>query len=145
MNRLSIKTTVKLNNNVAMPIFGLGTYSLRSGKKTQKIIRYALKVGYRLIDTANIYENEEDVGSAIRSSGIPREEIFVTTKLWNSDHGYDTTLFACERSLKRLDLSYVDLFLIHWPVEELRKDTWKALETLQKEKKCRAIGVSRVC
>lgn len=139
---ISIDTKVKLNNGVQMPIFGLGTYQTRSGKETQAAVLYALEAGYRLIDTARIYRNEKDVGDAFRKSGIPREEVFITTKLWNSDHGYDTAIAACEKSLKSLALSYIDLYLIHWPVEGLRNETWRAMERLQKEGKCRAVGVS---
>ena len=139
---ISIDTKVKLNNGVEMPIFGLGTYLTRRGKETQEAVLHALEAGYTHIDTAKIYGNEEDVGEAIRKSGIPREEVFITTKLWNSDHGYDAAVAACEQSLKLLGLSYVDLYLIHWPVEGLRNETWKAMERLLKEGGCRAIGVS---
>jgi diketogulonate reductase-like aldo/keto reductase len=139
---IRIDTKVKLNNGVEMPIFGLGTYQSRSGKETQEAVLWALEAGYRHIDTAAMYGNEEDVGEAIRKSGIPREEIFVTTKLWNTDHGYQKALAAFEESQNKLGLSYVDLYLIHWPVEDLRKDTWTALEKLLEEGKCRAIGVS---
>jgi diketogulonate reductase-like aldo/keto reductase len=142
MKELRIDTKVKLNNGVQMPIFGLGTFQTRSGRETRDAVLHALKVGYRHIDTASMYGNEEDVGAAIKESGIRREEIFVTTKLWNSDHGYDSALAAFEKSSRRLDLSYVDLYLIHWPVQRLRNETWRALETLLKERKCRAIGVS---
>jgi diketogulonate reductase-like aldo/keto reductase len=142
IKEIGINTKVKLNNGVEMPIFGLGTYLTRRGKETQNAVLYALEAGYRLIDTASMYENEEDVGEAVRKSGIPREEIFVTTKLWNSDHGYDAAIAAGERSLRSLGLSYIDLYLIHWPVEGLRNETWKAMERLLKEGKCRAVGVS---
>ncbi len=139
---ITINTTVKLNNGVEMPIFGLGTYQTRIGKETQNAVSHALKAGYRLIDTAKIYGNEKDVGEALKKSSIPREEIFVTTKLWNSDHGYDAAVAACKTSLLKLGLSYVDLYLIHWPVQGLRNKTWEALEMLYEEGKCRAIGVS---
>jgi len=139
---LTIDTTVTLNNGIEMPIFGLGTYQTRSGKETQNAVLHALEAGYRLIDTAKIYGNEKDVGKAIKKSGIPREKIFITTKLWNSDHGYSTTLAACEKSLERLNLSCVDLYLIHWPVQSLRAETLNAMEELLKMGKCRAIGVS---
>jgi len=142
IEEISIDTKIKLNNSVEMPIFGLGTYQTRSGKETQAAVLYALEAGYRLIDTAKIYGNEKDVGEVVRKSGIPREEVFITTKLWNSDHGYEAAIAACEKSLKSLGLSYIDLYLIHWPVEGLRNETWTAMETLQKEGKCRAIGVS---
>lgn len=139
---LGIDTKVKLNNGVRMPIFGLGTYQTQSGREAKDAVLDALHAGYRHIDTASMYGNEKDVGAAIRESGIPREEIFVTTKLWNSDHGYESGLAAFEKSRKRLGLSFVDLYLIHWPVQDLRKESWRALETLLEEGKCRAVGVS---
>jgi diketogulonate reductase-like aldo/keto reductase len=139
---IKIDTKVKLNNGVEMPIFGLGTFQMRSGKETQQAVLHALEAGYRLIDTAQMYGNEEDVGQALTKSGIPREEVFITTKLWNSDHGFQKALDACEESLERLGLPYVDLYLIHWPVQGLRNETWKAMQTLLEKGKCRAIGVS---
>ncbi len=139
---LSIDSTITLNNGVEIPIFGLGTFRMKKAEEIQQAILSALKAGYRHIDTAKIYENEKDVGKAIRDSRIPRQDIFVTTKLWNADHGYQKALKACEKSLGRLGLSYVDLYLIHWPVEGIRKETWKALGTLLVDGKCRAIGVS---
>ena len=142
MKDLKIDTKVKLNSGAEMPIFGLGTFQARSGKETRDAVLGALQIGYRHIDTASIYGNEEDVGAAIKESGIPREEVFVTTKLWNSDHGYDSAPATFEGSRRRLGLSYVDLYLIHWPVQDLRNETWRALETLLEEEKCRAIGVS---
>jgi diketogulonate reductase-like aldo/keto reductase len=141
-DEIRIDTKVKLNNGVEMPIFGLGTYQADPGTSTRQAVLHALETGYRLIDTAALYGNEDDVGEAVKESGIPREEIFVTTKLWNDDHGYDRTLAAFEESLGLLGLSYVDLYLIHWPVEDLRGDSWRALEKLLEEGKCRAIGVS---
>jgi diketogulonate reductase-like aldo/keto reductase len=140
--QIKIDTKVKLNNGVEMPLFGLGTFQMRSGKETQQAVLTALEAGYRLIDTAQMYGNEEDVGIALKKSGIPREEVFITTKLWNSEHGYQKALNACEDSLEKLDLPYVDLYLIHWPVQGLRNETWKAMETLLEKGKCRAIGVS---
>jgi len=142
MTQLKIDTKIFLNNGVEMPLLGLGTFQAPSGKVTKDIVQYALEVGYRLIDTAKIYGNEEDVGIGIRNSGIPRKEIFITTKLWNSDHGYDSAIAACNTSLKKLGLDYVDLYLIHWPVEGLRIESWRALETLYNDGKCRSIGVS---
>lgn len=132
----------KLNNGVNLPAVGLGVYQMPSNHQTQKVIDNALRHGCRHIDTAAIYHNEETVGNAIRSSLIPREQIFVTTKLWNSDHGYDPAIRAFNKSLERLGFDYIDLYLIHWPVTGKRKETWKALETLYKEGKCKAIGVS---
>ena len=141
-NKLNFSTKVRLNNGVEMPILGLGTWQLDNGKETEEAVLCALMTGYRLIDTAQIYGNEESVGKALHKSGILREEVFITTKLWNSDHGYKPAIAACEGSLKRLGLSYIDLYLIHWPVTGLRNETWKAMEILLEEGKCRAIGVS---
>jgi methylglyoxal/glyoxal reductase len=142
MANLNIKSTVKLNNNVQIPVLGLGVYQTPPGKVTQNAVKSALKVGYRHVDTARIYGNEADVGQAVRETGLRREDLFITTKLWNSDQGYDSTLRACEASLKRLGLSYLDLYLIHFPVPEVRDESWKAMETLLKKGICRAIGVS---
>ena len=142
MKEIRIDTRVKFNNGIEMPIFGLGTYQAQPGAQTKQAVLYALEIGYRLIDTAAMYENEEAVGEAVRESRIPREEIFVTTKLWNADHGYDKAIAAFEESLKKLGLSYIDLYLIHFPVEGVRKESWKALETLLEGGKCKAIGVS---
>ncbi len=141
-NKINLSAKVKLNNGVDMPIFGLGTWQITSGKEAEEAVLNAFKAGYRLIDTAQIYGNEESVGKALNKSGVPREEVFITTKLWNSDHGYESAIAACERSLKRLELSYIDLYLIHWPVTSLRNEAWRAMETLLEEEKCRAIGVS---
>lgn len=101
-----------------------------------------MRMGYRQFDTARIYGNESDVGQAIRDGGVPRDEIFVTTKLWNSDQGLESTILAFDASLKRLGLSYLDLYLIHFPVTETRNDSWKAMEKLVENGKCRAVGVS---
>lgn len=139
---MNLQSKILLNNGVEIPILGLGVYQSRAGEETRNAVRCALGIGYRHIDTARIYGNEKDVGAAVRDSDIPRAEIFVTTKLWNSDHGYDTTLRACEGSLKRLGLDYIDLYLVHWPVEKLRLESWRAMEALLAEGKCRAIGVS---
>ncbi len=134
-------SSVKLNNGTEIPRLGLGVYQSPPGKITSDAVKYAFEHGYRLVDTARIYGNEQDVGLAIRESGVRREDIFVTTKLWNSDHGYDSTLRAFEESLRRLGLKYVDLYLIHWP-ETLRGESWRAMIRLLKDGKCRAIGVS---
>jgi methylglyoxal/glyoxal reductase len=139
---LSLHSKAKLNNEVEMPCLGLGVYQSPPGKITQSAVRYALKIGYRHVDTARIYGNEADVGQAIRESAVQREEVFVTTKLSNSDQGYDSTIRACEASLQRLGLRYIDLYLIHFPVPETRNDSWKAMQTLLKNGKCRAVGVS---
>ena len=138
----TVEPVATLNNGVMIPRLGLGVYQSSLGQVTQKAVEYALKIGYRHIDTARIYNNESDVGSALRNSGIRREDVFITTKLWNSDQGYETALKACDASLKRLGLKYLDLYLIHWPVQETRDESWKALAQLLKEGKTRAIGVS---
>jgi len=140
--QLSLQSSTLLNNGVKIPRLGLGVYQASPGESTLRAVKYALKIGYRLIDTAWLYGNEGDVGRAILESDIERDEIFITTKVWNSDQGYRSTLSACERSLQRLGLPYVDLYLIHWPVEGQGKDTWKAMIQLLREGKTRAIGVS---
>ncbi|HZD13192.1 MAG TPA: aldo/keto reductase [Candidatus Binatus sp.] len=137
-----ISSRARLNSGVEMPWLGLGVYGIPKGHATQKAVKTALEVGYRLVDTARLYGNEEDVGIAVRQSGIARDEIFVTTKLWNTDHGYDSTLRAFQESLRRLNLDYIDLYLIHWPEPGLRSETWKAMIRILKQGKCRSIGVS---
>ncbi len=131
-----------MNNGIEMPLLGLGVWQLPAGRGTQQAVLWALEAGYRLIDTAKLYGNERDVGIGVKQSGIPREDVFVTTKLWNSDHGYENALREFGESLKRLDLGYIDLYLIHWPVPRLRDDTWRALVRILEEGKARAIGVS---
>jgi diketogulonate reductase-like aldo/keto reductase len=138
----TVEPVARLNNGVMIPRLGLGVYQSPPGQATQKAVEYALKIGYRHIDTARIYNNESDVGTALRKSGVKREDVFITTKLWNSDHGYETALKACDASLKRLGLKYLDLYLIHWPVPEIRNESWQALAQLLKDGKCRSIGVS---
>ena len=140
--QVGIERRVTLNSGVKMPWLGLGVYQSSAGQGTQKAVQAAFDYGYRLIDTARIYGNEKDVRTAVRQSGLPRDEVFVTTKLWNSDHGYDSTLRAFQESLRRLGLTYVDLYLIHWPQPGLRNETWKAMIKLLKEGKTRSIGVS---
>jgi diketogulonate reductase-like aldo/keto reductase len=139
---LTLESRAKLNNGVEIPRLGLGVYQSPPGEITLRAVSYALKIGYRHIDTAQLYGNEADVGSAVMESGINREEIFITTKVWNSFQGYDSTLQACEGSLRRLGLSYVDLYLIHWPVEGLSDETWRAMIKLWQQGKAQAIGVS---
>jgi len=140
--KMTIDSRVRLNNGVEMPYFGLGVYLASAGKEVQQVMQHALRLGYRLFDTASMYDNEYDVGKVIRESPIPRQDIFVTTKLWNSDHGYDKSIKAFHKSLERMGLAYIDLYLIHWPVEGLRHESWRALESLRETGKCRAIGVS---
>ncbi|HEY7228626.1 MAG TPA: aldo/keto reductase [Nitrososphaeraceae archaeon] len=140
--QLRLHSRATLNNGVEIPRLGLGVYQTPSGETTFRSVRYAFKIGYRHIDTASLYGNERDVGRAVLESGIPREEIFVTTKVWNTNQGYDPTIRACERSLRRLGLSYIDLYLIHWPVEGMGKDSWKAMIQLLRSGKAKTIGVS---
>jgi 2,5-diketo-D-gluconate reductase A len=134
-------TTVTLNNGVEMPILGFGVFQVPDLAECERSVRDALDVGYRLIDTAAAYGNEEAVGNAIRRSGIPREEIFVTTKLWVTDAGFERTKAAFDRSMKRLGLDYLDLYLIHQPYGDIY-GSWRAMEELNREKRTRAIGVS---
>lgn len=139
------KTTipnVTFNNGVTMPMFGLGTFKTPPGETTEQSVRWALKAGYRKIDTASFYENEEGVGKGIKSSGVPREEIFITTKVWPTDMGYESTLEAFDRSRKKLDIDVLDLYLVHWPDKAKYLDTWKALEKLYADGKIRSIGIS---
>ncbi|MBO8157693.1 MAG: aldo/keto reductase [Bacillaceae bacterium] len=139
---MSLKSTTTLHNGVKMPMVGLGVYKMENDQEVVDAVKSALDLGYRSIDTAQFYENEEGVGKAIRESGINREDIFVTTKIWNTHQGYDLTLKTFEESLEKLGLDYVDLYLVHWPVPGKYKETWKALEHLYEQKKVRAIGVS---
>ncbi len=138
----SIADTTTLHNGVGMPWLGLGVYKAEDGTEVKQAIAAALNVGYRSIDTAAFYDNEKGVGEAVREAGIPRDEIFVTTKVWNDDHGRAQTLRAFERSMELLGLEYLDLYLIHWPVPGQFLETWRALEELYRAGRVRAIGVS---
>lgn len=142
----NLQSTTTLNNGVKMPWFGIGVFKVEEGPELIHAVKFAIKHGYRSIDTASIYGNEEGVGQAIldgiKETGISREELFVTSKVWNADLGYESTIAAYETSLKKLGLDYLDLYLIHWPVEGRYKEAWRALETLYKEGKVKAIGVS---
>lgn len=138
---LNINSRVRLNNGIEMPWLGLGVWQM-SSKETLECVVHALKFGYRHIDTATLYGNECEVGEAVRKSGIPREQVFVTTKLWNNDQGKDRPARSLEESLKELNLGHIDLYLIHWPVKGLRQQTWDALLKLQDKGKYRALGVS---
>ncbi|AZM49560.1 oxidoreductase [Streptomyces sp. WAC 06738] len=135
--------TITLNNGVTMPQLGFGVWQVPDAE-AETAVRTALDAGYRSIDTAAIYGNEAGTGKALTGSGLPREELFVTTKLWNSEHGYDAALRAFDDSLRRLGLDHVDLYLIHWPAPAKDKylDTWRALEKLYADGRARAIGVS---
>lgn len=137
-------TLIELNNGIQMPQLGLGVWQAAEGDEVENAVRTALQGGYRSIDTAAIYGNEAGVGKAIKESGVPREEIFLTTKLWNANHAYDDALRAFDESLKKLDCGYIDLYLIHWPLPMEGKFTeaWKAMEKLYNDKRIRAIGVS---
>ncbi len=131
----------KLNNGLNMPAVGLGVLFAKNDGEVEQAVISALHTGYRKIDTASAYQNEEGVGRAISESGIPREEVFLTTKVWNSEQGYDQTLHAFEQSLRRLQTDYIDLYLIHWPVKSKYRDTYRAMERLYAEGTARAIGV----
>ena len=129
-----------LNNGIKVPSIGFGTYKSGNDEETAKIIKYALNIGYRQIDTASFYGNEVGIGNGIKESRINREDIFLVTKLWNDDHGYDKTIEAFNKSLERLQVNYIDLYLVHWP-NKLNSETWKAFEYLYKTGKVKAIGV----
>lgn len=146
---------IKLNNGIEIPVAGFGVFRVKEGEEVESSLEAAIRTGYRLIDTAMIYENEEGVGKAIKNSGVPREELFITTKLWNIDQGYESALNAIDLSLQKLDLDYVDLYLVHWPTATAdldengnffsvnkRADTWRAMEEIYKSGKAKAIGVS---
>jgi diketogulonate reductase-like aldo/keto reductase len=134
--------TITLNNGLTIPVVGLGTFRARENEAYEAVL-YALKAGYRHLDTAAIYRNEDEVGRAIKDSGVPREDIFVTSKLWNDDQGYESAKAAFNKSLSELQLDYLDLYLIHWPkTYEKAADSWRALEELYRDGKIKAIGVS---
>lgn len=137
----NIKDCTVLHNGVKMPWFGLGVYKVEDGREVINSIHTAIEVGYRSIDTAAFYQNEVGVGQAVKNAGIPREELFITTKVWNDRQGYETTLEAFEESRKKLALDYVDLYLVHWPVTGKYIETWRALEKLYKDGYVKAIGV----
>jgi methylglyoxal/glyoxal reductase len=137
-----LTSTVELGNGVAMPWVGLGVFKSPPGRETEQAVRWALEIGYRHVDTAAYYQNEKDVSRALKASGVPREQVFITTKVWNTDQGYEQTLKAFDLSRRNLELDVVDLYLVHWPVRGRFTDTWKALEKLLADGKVRAIGVS---
>jgi methylglyoxal/glyoxal reductase len=138
----NLQDTTTLHNGVKMPWFGLGVFKVQEGSEVVESVKAALRNDYKSIDTAAVYKNEEGVGQGIKEAGVPREELFITTKVWNSDQGYESTLQAFETSMEKLGLDYLDLYLIHWPVAGKYKETWKALEKLYKDGRVRAIGVS---
>ena len=133
---------VKLNTSAEMPAIGFGTWQLAEGPESKDAVLSAAETGYRLIDTARIYGNEHSVGQAIAQSGIAREELFITTKLWPRDFAYDDALDAFEKSMGRLDLEYLDLYLLHWPNGAERKDAWRAVGEIYKQGRSKAVGVS---
>ncbi|WP_158891875.1 aldo/keto reductase [Amycolatopsis anabasis] len=134
---------LRLNNDVRMPVLGFGVYQIPDGE-VERAVHTAFEAGYRAVDTATLYANERGVGAAVRASGLPREELFVTTKLWNTEHGHDRALRAFDTSLAELRLDYVDLYLIHWPQpgQDRYVETWRALEKILADGRARAIGVS---
>jgi methylglyoxal/glyoxal reductase len=138
----NLQSTLKLHNGVEIPYVGLGVYQMKDRSEAVDAIKTAIDLGYRSIDTASVYKNEESVGEAVRESGVSRKDLFITSKVWNKEQGFDPTLRAFEDSLKRLDMDYLDLYLVHWPVEGKYKETWKALERLYDEGIVKAIGVS---
>lgn len=133
---------VTLHNGVEMPLLGLGVWKTQDGTEVEEAVSFALNNGYRHIDTATLYRNEAGVGAGVRHSGIARSEVFVTTKVWNEDQGFDNTLRAFDQSQRNLDIDYIDLYLVHWPVKGKYKDSWRALERLYTEGRVKAIGVS---
>lgn len=135
---------ITLNNEVQIPQFGLGVWQAKEGGEVELAVKTALDAGYRLIDTAAIYGNEVGVGMAVKGSGLPREDLFITTKLWNDSQGYDSTLRAFDESLAKLGTDYIDLYLIHWPMPRNGTfiESWQAMERLYQDKRVRAIGVS---
>lgn len=133
--------STKLNNGNLMPLLGLGVYDMY-GKEAQQAVETAIEIGYRLIDTASMYENEKEIGAAINASSVKRTDLFLTTKLNNTVHGYDAALKAFEVSLDKLQQDYVDLYLIHWPIKEGRKESWKAIERIYEEGRAKSIGVA---
>jgi 2,5-diketo-D-gluconate reductase A len=139
----ALSPSVRLNDGRSIPQLGFGVYKIPEAEVEQAIAE-ALRVGYRHIDTATLYRNERGVGRAVRDAEVPRDELFVTTKLWNDDQGYDRALRAFDESMSRLGLDYVDLYLIHWPVpsRDLYPETWRALERIREEGRARSIGVS---
>ena len=142
----NLNSTITLNNGIEMPRVGLGVFRVDNSSELVNAVKVAIKNGYRSIDGAAIYGNEEAMGEGIREgikeSGISREDLFITSKVWNADLGYESTIAAYEASLKRLGVDYLDLYLIHWPVEGKYKEAWRALEYLYKEGRVKAIGVS---
>jgi diketogulonate reductase-like aldo/keto reductase len=139
---LTIDSTKILHNGIEMPRFGLGVYKMTDKEAAVDAMLAAIQAGYRAIDTAAVYQNENEVGEAVRSSGIKREDLFITSKVWNTDQGYDNTLRAFEASLERLGFDYLDLYLTHWAMPDTYEETYRAIQRLYDEKLVRSIGVS---
>jgi len=139
--KLALGSTLDIGHGIRMPRLGLGTYKSKPGHEVAHSVEFALRHGYRCIDTASMYENEEGVGQGIQASGVPREDVFLSTKVWNDEQGYEGTLAALDRSLNRLGTDYVDLYLVHWPSRPHMEATWRAMEELHAAGKARAIGV----
>lgn len=137
-----MKQTITLANQVEMPLIGLGTWEIKNQLEDSKTVQYALNAGYQAIDTAAIYHNEEAVGRALKNSPVDRKELFITTKVYDDEQGYAQTHRSFQKSLERLQLDYIDLFLIHWPVTAKYHETWRAMEELYASGQVRAIGVS---
>ena len=137
-----ISGSVVLSNGIKMPYLGLGVFLAKDGEEVKRAMKVAFDNGYRHFDTAAIYKNEVGVGAAVKESGLPRKDIFVTSKVWNADQGFENTLKAYDASLQKLDMDYLDLYLIHWPVDGKFVDTWRALEKIYTEGRVKAIGVS---
>ncbi|MCB0747372.1 MAG: aldo/keto reductase [Ignavibacteriae bacterium] len=142
MEITNLQGYVELSNKVKMPYFGLGVFLMKDGQEVIDAVMHALEAGYIHIDTAALYNNEIGVGEAIRNSSVHRKDIYVTSKVWNSDQGYDSTLKAFDKSLEKLGFDYLDLYLVHWPVKGKYKSTWKAIEELYKQGRVKSIGVS---
>lgn len=138
---LSIRSTVPLANGVPMPLLGLGTYKSVEPSDVRASVEAALEAGYRNIDTASMYNNEAVIGEVLAESAVPREELFIATKVWNDEQGYHSTLDAWDRSTERLGLDYLDLYLIHWPMADMYAETWRAMQELHADGRVRAIGV----
>ncbi|MFK3959011.1 aldo/keto reductase [Guptibacillus hwajinpoensis] len=135
-------TTTTLHNGIKMPTLGLGVWKMENNEEVKNAVTAAIDAGYKAIDTAAAYKNEEGVGAAIKQNGIAREELFITSKVWNDDQGYEATIKAFEETISKLGIETLDLYLIHWPVEGKYKETWRAMEKLYKDGRIRAIGVS---
>lgn len=139
---MMFKINKELSNETQIPRLGLGSWKVEDGDEVSSSVKRALEAGYRLIDTTSVYKNELGVGEGLRQSGIPREEIYITTKLLNSDQGYESTLKSFDESLRKLDLDYVDLYLISWPVGGNFEESWKAMEEIYESGRAKSIGVS---